>query len=73
MICSYLIANKEAIKHSRNCAGLRAEELLFHLKINNFNCDLQIYAADTSPSKLDDRTFIHNSHLKLRIFLLLLN
>ena len=61
MICSYLNANKEAIKHSRNCAGLRAEELLFHLKINNFNVQityklltnyLQIYAADTSPSKL---------------------
>ena len=26
---------------------LRATELLFHLKINNLNCDLQVYAADT--------------------------
>ena len=42
-----IITNKEAIKYSRNCAELRATELLFHLKINNFNCDLQIYAADT--------------------------
>ena len=25
----------------------RATELLFHLKIKNFNCELQIYAADT--------------------------
>ena len=28
-------------------AELRATELLFYLKINYFNCDLQIYAADT--------------------------
>jgi len=25
-------------------AELRATELLFHLKFNNFNCDLQIFA-----------------------------
>ena len=42
-----IIANKKAVKYSQNCAELRATELLFHLKINNFNCDLQIYAADT--------------------------
>ena len=42
-----IIANKEVIKYSHHCAELRATELLFHLKINNFNCDLQIYAADT--------------------------
>ena len=40
-----IIANKEVIKYSRNCAELRATELIFHLKINNFNCDLQINAA----------------------------
>ena len=30
-----------------NCTELRAAELLLYLKINNFNCDLKIYAADT--------------------------
>ena len=40
-----MIANKEAIKYSRNCAEFHAAELLFHLKINNFNCDLHIDAA----------------------------
>ena len=33
-----IIAKKEANKYSRNCAELRASELLFYLKINNFNC-----------------------------------
>ena len=28
-------------------AELRTTKLLLHLKINNFNCALQIYAADT--------------------------
>jgi len=30
-----------------NCTELRAAELLFYLKINNFNCDLKICAADS--------------------------
>ena len=30
-----------------NCTELHAAELLLYLKINNFNCDLKIYAADT--------------------------
>ena len=38
---------KKAIKYLRNCVELRATEVLFHLKIHNFNCDLQMYAADT--------------------------
>ena len=42
-----IIAKKEAIKYLRNFAELHATELLFHLKINNFMCDLQSYAADT--------------------------
>ena len=38
---------KKAMKYLRNCVELRATEVLFHLKIHNFNCDLQMYAADT--------------------------
>jgi len=47
------VSNRNSV--ARNCeqgsnltfAELRETELLFHLKINNFKCDLQIYAADT--------------------------
>ena len=47
-------ANKEKLLNIRGIAqnyaelrGLRATELLFHLKFNNFKCDLQVYAAET--------------------------
>ena len=36
-----IIANKGAIKSWRKYADLRATKLFFHLKINNFNCDIR--------------------------------
>jgi len=35
------------MKYLRNCAELHATELLFPLKINHLNCDLEIYGVDT--------------------------
>ena len=46
-----MIISACAISLRYNCeqgSNLSFAELLFHLKINNLNCDLQVYAADTS-------------------------